>query len=148
MLNQVTLIGNLGADPDCRQTAGGTLVVTLSVATSERRKQRDGTYADETEWHRVVVFGHAATFAQQYLAKGRKVAVVGRIKTRSWDDPQTGQKRFATEILADTLKGLDRADDGGQRQAPPPQSRRPPPAQQSLGDEGGQAAYFDDDVPF
>jgi single-strand DNA-binding protein len=151
-VNKVILIGNLGADPEVRQTAGGQAVATLSIATSERFKDRDGQ--ERTEWHRVVVWGKLAELAQRYLQKGRKVFVEGRIQTRSWDDQQTGQKRYSTEIVANELTFLD---GGAGRQG---QTREESPraqggqadgrasgrqAPQSPPDEPG---YFDNDVPF
>ena len=106
-VNKVILVGNLGADPEVRSTPSGQQVATLSLATSRNHKDRDGNRKEETEWHRVVVWGQLAELAQRYLAKGRKVYVEGRIQTRSWDDAQTGQKRYSTEVVAEVLTFLD-----------------------------------------
>lgn len=111
-VNKVILIGNLGADPDVRTTAQGQMVATLSLATSERFTTRDGQRQERTEWHRVVVWGKLAELAQRYLQKGRKVFVDGRIQTRSWDDQQTGQKRYSTEVVANELVFLDSGPGG------------------------------------
>ena len=111
-VNKVILIGNLGADPDVRTTPQGQMVATLSIATSERFTGRDGQRQERTEWHRVVVWGKLAELAQRYLQKGRKVFVDGRIQTRSWDDQQTGQKRYATEVVANELVFLDSGPGG------------------------------------
>lgn len=101
-VNKVILVGNLGADPDVRTTPQGKMVATLSIATSS-----GGRDNEKTEWHRVQVWEKLAELAQRYLGKGRKVFVEGRIQTRSWDDAQSGQKRYATEIVAHELVFLD-----------------------------------------
>ncbi|MCA9675948.1 MAG: single-stranded DNA-binding protein, partial [Myxococcales bacterium] len=102
-VNKVILIGNLGADPEVRTTPSGQQVATLSLATSRNYKDREGNRREETEWHRVVVWNQLAELAQRYLAKGRKVYIEGRLQTRSWDDAQTGQKKYTTEIIADQM---------------------------------------------
>ena len=112
-VNKVILIGNLGADPDVRATAGGQQVATLSIATSESFQGKDGQRQERTEWHRVVVWGKLAELAQRYLAKGRKVYIEGRLQTRSWDDQATGQKKYTTEIVAREMTFLDSGGQGG-----------------------------------
>ncbi|MCB9727996.1 MAG: single-stranded DNA-binding protein [Deltaproteobacteria bacterium] len=112
-VNKVILIGNLGADPEVRTTPSGQQVATLSLATSRNYKDREGNRREETEWHRVVVWNQLAELAQRYLAKGRKVYIEGRLQTRSWDDAQTGQKKYTTEIIADQMTFLD-SGQGGQ----------------------------------
>lgn len=124
-VNKVIIIGNLGADPETRQTGSGQSVATLSVATSRTYKDREGNRKEETEWHRVVVWGQLADFAQRYLGKGRKVYVEGRLQTRSWDDAQTGQKKYATEIVAETLTALDSGGDRGERRPEPAPASSP-----------------------
>jgi single-strand DNA-binding protein len=118
-VNKAIIIGNLGADPEVRQTQGGQAVATLSIATSDTYTDREGQRQERTEWHRVVCFGKLAELAQRYLAKGRKVFVEGRIQTRSWDDQQTGQKRYSTEIVARELTFLDSGRDAGARTGGP-----------------------------
>ena len=113
-VNKVILIGNLGQDPEVRTTSNGQMVATLSIATSESYNGRDGNRQERTEWHRVVVWAKLAELAQRYLSKGRKVFVEGRIQTRSWDDAQSGQKRYSTEIVARDLVFLDSMQGGGQ----------------------------------
>lgn len=114
MINKVILIGNLGRDPEVRTTQGGSSVCTLSVATAERQKDRDGNWTDHTEWHRVVVFGQAADACAKYLAKGRQVFVEGKLRTNKWQD-KDGQDRYTTEIIAFEVKFLGgaSADSGG-----------------------------------
>ena len=112
-LNKVLIIGNLGADPEVRTTQSGQTVATLSIATSENYTDREGNRQERTEWHRVVLWARLAELAQQYLRKGRKVYVEGRIQTRSWDDAQSGQRRYTTEVVAREMVFLD---SGGGRQ--------------------------------
>lgn len=103
MINKVILIGNLGADPEVRSTAGGTAVATLRIATTERRKDKDGNWSDHTEWHNVVVFGRTAENCGQYLKKGRQVYVEGRLQTRKWQD-RDGNDRYTTEVAGDIVR--------------------------------------------
>jgi single-strand DNA-binding protein len=117
-VNKVILIGNLGADPEVRTTPSGQQVATLSLATSRNYKDREGNRREETEWHRVVVWNQLAELAQRYLAKGRKVYIEGRLQTRSWDDQQSGQKKYTTEIIADQMTFLDSGQSGGQGAQP------------------------------
>src|ERR1700693_5984175 len=101
-VNKVILIGNLGKDPELKHTGGGTAVATMTVATNERFKDKNGEWQDRTEWHNVVLWQRLAEIAAEYLKKGRSVYVEGRLQTRSWEDKQ-GQKRYTTEIVASDL---------------------------------------------
>ena len=103
MINKVILIGNLGADPEVRSTAGGTAVANLRIATTERRKDKDGNWSDHTEWHSVVVFGRTAENCGQYLKKGRQVYVEGRLQTRKWQDRE-GNDKYTTEVAGDIVR--------------------------------------------
>jgi single-strand DNA-binding protein len=105
-LNRVMIIGNLGQDPELRYTPNQVAVATFSVATTEHRTAADGQRQDITEWHRVVVWNKLAENCSKFLQKGRPVYVEGRLQTRSWDDKQTGQKRYATEIIASNVQFL------------------------------------------
>ena len=105
MINKAILIGSLGNAPKITATKSGVLVANLSIATSERYKDRDGNPQENTEWHRVVAFGRPAEICEQYLKKGDKVYVSGRIQTRQWDD-RDGNKRYITEIIARELQML------------------------------------------
>jgi single-strand DNA-binding protein len=111
-LNRVMILGNLGRDPELRYTQSQNPVATLNVATTDSRTTPDGQRQDFTEWHRVVVWGKQAENCSKYLTKGQSVFIEGRIQTRSWDDP-SGQKRYATEVVAQTVKFLS----GGSRSA-------------------------------
>jgi single-strand DNA-binding protein len=104
-VNKVIIVGRLGADPELKYTNNQQPVTRLSVATSERWKDREGKDQERTEWHRVVVWGKLAEICGQHLAKGRQVYVEGRIQTRSWEDQQ-GQKRYTTEVVANTVQFL------------------------------------------
>ena len=103
MLNHVQLIGHLGKDPESQYLPTGTMVVHFSIATTEKRKDKDPV----TEWHNIVCFGKLAEICSEYLKKGSLVYVEGKIQTRSWDDKE-GKKRFKTEILINTMKMLDK----------------------------------------
>lgn len=104
-LNRATIIGNLGADPELRTTPQGRQVCTLNIATSEAFKDSDGEWKERTEWHRVVLWDRLAEIANQFLRKGRKVFVEGRLKTRSYE--KDGINRYVTEIVAQTLILVD-----------------------------------------
>lgn len=138
-VNKVILIGNLGQDPEVRYTQGGTAVAKLNIATSDSWMDRNsGQRQERTEWHRVILFKKTAEIAQQYLKKGSKVYIEGRLQTRKWQD-QNGQDRYSTEIVCNDMQMLDgRSGDfqggqqggqpGGQQSAPPPQQQRQPNA--------------------
>jgi single-strand DNA-binding protein len=102
-LNRVQLIGNLGKDPEIKYTPQGTPVAKLTIATNERFKDKGGEWQDRTEWHNVVLWQRLAEIAGEYLKKGGKVYVEGRLQTRSWDDKTSGQKKYMTEVVASDL---------------------------------------------
>ena len=176
-INKVILIGNLGQDPDTRYTPNGNAVVNLTLATDESYKDRQtGQLVPRTEWHRVVLFGKVAEVAGQYLRKGSKVYIEGRLQTRKWQG-QDRQDRYTTEIVVDIngqMQMLDsRGGEGGMNQGAPqgrPQTaanyNNPPPQQQQGGQGNQSGGYsnqppqqqgggmpepiddFDDDIPF
>lgn len=104
-LNKVMLIGNLGRDPELRKTPSGTSVASFTLATTERWTDKSGERQPHTEWHNIVAWGKLGELAHQYLKKGRSAYVEGRITTRSWDD-KDGNKRYKTEIVANTIQFL------------------------------------------
>jgi len=106
-LNRVQLIGNLGKDPELSYTASGVAVAKFSIATGERWKDQDGNVQERTEWHNIVVWRKLAEVCGQYLKKGSRVYLEGRLQTRSWDDKNTGVKRYTTEIVGDDMIMLD-----------------------------------------
>jgi single-strand DNA-binding protein len=111
-VNKVILVGRLGRDPEIRTTASGNSVGNMRIATTERRKDRDGNWGDQTEWHTVVVFGKTAETAGRFLKKGRQVYVEGRLQTRKWQD-KDGQDRYSTEVVANALRFLGSREDSG-----------------------------------
>ncbi|MBN1480222.1 single-stranded DNA-binding protein [candidate division KSB1 bacterium] len=117
-LNKVMLIGRLGQDPELKYTPSGSAVCTISMATNTSYKAQDGNMVENTEWHRVVFWRKAAESVAQYLKKGSRIYVEGKLATRSWDD-QNGVKRYTTEITADQFSFLDSPrDSGGPSSAP------------------------------
>ena len=113
MVNKVILVGNLGKDPQTRSTPNGQEVATLTVATSEKFKDKAGEMQERTEWHTVVVWGKQAESCGKYLTKGRQVYVEGRLATRKWTDKE-GAERYTTEVVAETVKFLG---GGGEKKA-------------------------------
>ena len=124
-LNRVMIIGNLGADPEMRYTANQTAVATLAIATTNQWKDKDGQPKEETEWHRVIVWGKLADNCGRYLSKGKTVYVEGRITTRKWSDKE-GKDKFTTEIVAQAVQFLSPASkDNFQLPGPPANAQNP-----------------------
>tara|TARA_R110001592_G_scaffold361025_3_gene670716 strand:+ start:4781 stop:5371 length:591 start_codon:yes stop_codon:yes gene_type:complete len=118
-INKVILIGNLGADPDTRMTQQGSAVTNLNIATDESYKDKNtGQMVPKTEWHRVVMFNRLAEIAKDYLKKGSKIYIEGRLQTRKWQD-QSGQERYTTEIVANELQMLDSKPSSGSYEQQP-----------------------------
>jgi len=144
-INKVILLGNLGADPDVRTSPNGSVIANLRLATGETWKDQQGNRQERTEWHRVVMFGRTAEIARDYLRKGSKLYLEGRLQTRKWQD-KDGHDQYTTEIVAQEFQMLDSAPGNGQGQgygsAPSPSHPRAatpaPPADPD----------FDDDLPF
>ncbi|MBP1679156.1 MAG: ssDNA-binding protein [Bacteroidetes bacterium] len=137
-LNRVMLIGNLGKDPELRYTPSGVAVATFTVATNESWKDQDGNMQERTEWHNIVAWRKLAEVCGEWLKKGKKVYVEGRIQTRSYDDKNTGAKKYMTEIVLDSMIMLD-GRGGGEAPSQPTAVAAP--------DEPA-AAGKDDDLPF
>lgn len=146
-INKVIILGRLGQDPEIKYMPNGNAVANVSVATSEKWKDKDtGQVNERTEWHRVVLFGKIAEIAGQYLKKGSQAYFEGTLRTRKWQDNQ-GQDRYSTEIVVD-MKGTMQMLDSGQqqpqqRQAPQQAQQRPAPQQPAQGFDD-----FEDDIPF
>lgn len=147
-VNKVILIGNLGADPEVRYTPDGVPVVNFNLATSESWTDRNsGEKQERTEWHRLVLWRKLAEIAGQYLKKGSKIFVEGKLQTRSWED-QSGQKRYTTEVVVNDMQFLDSRSDGtggGMGRDLGPASQ---PEYESPPSSGGGGAGEDDDLPF
>jgi single-strand DNA-binding protein len=145
--NKITIVGYLGRDPEMRFTPQGTAVCNFSVATTERRKDRNGEFQDQTTWFRIAVFGKLAETANQYLSKGKQVYIEGRLRQDEYTDRE-GQKRTALEVAATDIQFLTPrgADEGGAPAAAPRQSA-PAPASRNA-DAGPPSGIQDDDIPF
>ena len=158
-VNNVTLIGNLGRDPEVRYMPDGTPVCNISIATTSSWKDKTtGEKREETEWHRVVMYNRLAEIAGEYLKKGRSIYIEGRLKTRKWQDKETGQDRYSTEIVADQMQmlggreGGDSSGGGDEAQSQQRQQRapaqRPAPQSSPAGGAAVTLADMDDDIPF
>ena len=119
-LNKVLLIGNVGKDPEVRHLESGAAVATITLATSERYRDRNGETRELTEWHTIIAWRQLADLAENFIRKGSQIFVEGKIRSRSWDD-QNGQKRYVTEIQADSIQLLGRRSDNPAAQQQGPQ---------------------------
>lgn len=154
-INKVTIIGNIGRDPEIRQLNNGGQVTTIAVATSKSWKDKNtGKQVEEVEWHRIIFFNRLAEIAAQYLKKGSKVYVEGSLKTRKWKD-KNDQDRYSTEIVANELQMLDSRGSAQEQSNTPSPGRQADdvlrdesaePKQHSVND--AQAEALDDDIPF
>lgn len=159
-INKVILVGTLGRDPETKQIANGSFITNLNLATSEQWiDKQSGQRQEKTEWHRVVLFGKLAEIAGQYLKKGRQVYLEGKLQTRKWQD-QTGQDRYSTEVVVDSINGVmqmlggsDRGSSDGFTSAYQPRSASNPNSFKDLEDDFMKPTtksdhFFDDDIPF
>ena len=114
-VNKVLLLGNVGKDPEIRASQGGLTIATFGLATADRQKDQTGQWVDKTEWHNLVAFGRTAEIVRDYVKKGSQIFIEGKIQTRSWDDKESGQKKYRTEILVNemSLLGGRAAGEGG-----------------------------------
>jgi single-strand DNA-binding protein len=147
-VNKVILVGNVGKDPEIKVAGSGASVATFSLATSDRTKDQQGNWTDRTEWHNLVAFQRTAEIIRDYVKKGAKLYIEGRIQTRSWDD-KDGQKKYRTEIIVNDLVLLSGRGDGesggGYTRSSTSYDQRPP----ASADEVVQSTEItDDDIPF
>jgi len=151
-VNKVILVGNLGRDPDVRYSPDGAAICNMSIATTSSWKDKGtGEKREETEWHRVVLYNRLAEIAGEYLKKGRSVYLEGRLKTRKWQDKDTGADRYSTEVVADQMQMLGGREDGGESAQPRQQQQRPAAQQRQAPQQSAPAANLadmDDDIPF
>ena len=145
-VNKAILVGNLGRDAEMRFTSGGTPVATVSLATTERFNDREGNKKEDTQWHRIVIWGKTAESLHEYLTKGKQIYVEGRLQTRQWDD-KDGNKRYTTEIKADRITLLGGGGGGGGRSAGGGGGGMDRGASHG-GDEPPMEPITDDDIPF
>jgi single-strand DNA-binding protein len=144
-VNKVILIGNLGKDPEVRYTPSGTAIANITIATSESWKDKQtGENVERTEWHRVVFYQRLAEIAGEYLRKGSKVYVEGRLQTRKWQDKTTGQDRYTTEIIGDSMQMLDSKGGTGSNAG----YDKPAANTSAAPDSAPALDQFDDDIPF
>ena len=156
-INKVIIVGNLGKDPDMKYMPSGGAVANLTLATSETWKDKTtGEPQEKTEWHRVVMFGRLGEIAGEYLRKGSKIYIEGKLQTRKWQD-NNGQDRYTTEIVANEMQmldsrgagnGADQSFGGGQQQPRGQQQSRPQSQPQQQPAPAGDFGDFDDDIPF
>jgi single-strand DNA-binding protein len=144
-VNRVILVGRLGKDPEIKSTPSGTTVAKFTIATDERYTDRAGEKQERTEWHNIVAWSKLAEICGQYLKKGKLVFIEGSLRTDSWDDKETGQKKYRTEIVAQNMQMLDkRGDDEGGSGGGYTGSRSKPSSQSAPSSDFVE----DDEVPF
>jgi single-strand DNA-binding protein len=148
-INKAILVGNVGKDPDVKFLPSGMAVANFALATSERFKDKTGEFQERTEWHNLTAYQRLAEIVRDYVKKGAKLYVEGRIQTRSWDDKETNQKRYRTEIVVNDLVLLsgrgEGGDSGGSSRSSSSYDQRPP----AHADDLVQSTEItDDDIPF
>src|ERR1700733_2451593 len=145
--NKALLLGHVGKDPEIRSIAGGMIVASFSLATADRAKDAQGSWQDKTEWHNLVAFQRTAEIVRDYVKKGTQVFVEGKIQTRSWDDKESGAKRYKTEILVNELSLLGKpgggSSEGGGNYTKSSGGSSTPSSQPDYADQG----ITDDDIP-
>lgn len=156
-VNKCIILGRVGNDPEVKYSASGSAIANLSVATSEQWKDKQtGEKKEQTEWHRVVIFGKLAEVAAEYLRKGSQVYIEGQLRTRKWTD-SNGVDKYTTEIFITQMGGVmqmlgGKRDDSGQQQrqqsGQQPQQQQQAPRQQSPQGGNESPMDFDDDIPF
>lgn len=145
--NRIIIVGYLGRDPEMRFTPQGTAVCNFSVATTERRKDRNGEFQDVTTWFRINVFGKQAETANQYLSKGRQVYIEGRLRQDEYTDRE-GQKRTTLEVTASDIQFIGPRGEEGGAPAPARQPASAPQPSKNIPDESPTGGVQDDDIPF
>jgi len=161
-VNKVILLGNVGKDPEIRSTGGGSMVANFTLATSDRFQDAQGNWQDRTEWHALVAFKRTAEIVRDYVKKGTKLYIEGKLSTRSWDDKESGQKRYKTEIVLFDLSLLSGREEGAGSSAGGGYNRaasssnsttasfdqRPQASSNGPDEYAQQAEISDDDIPF
>ena len=153
-INKAFLLGHVGKDPEIRSTVGGSIVASFSLATADRQKDGQGNWQDRTEWHKLVAFNRTAEIVRDYVRKGSQLLIEGKIQTRTWDDRESGQKKYRTEIFVYDLTLFGgRSDEPGRdsghsrsngRTAVAGYGQTQPAISGGYSDEG----ISDDDIPF
>lgn len=153
-VNKVILLGNVGKDPEIRATGGGMQVAKFTLATTEKTKDQSGNWNDKTEWHNLVAFGRTAEIVRDYVKKGSQLYIEGKISTSSWDDKESGQKKYRTEILVNDLQLLGGRGEGAsggsyersERTSGGYSSR--PSAPSAPANDYAEQGITDEDIPF
>ena len=142
-VNKVILVGNVGKDPEIKYTPSGILVGKFSLATDGRFKDKNGEFQERTEWHNIVAWQRLAEIVGEYVAKGSKVYIEGKLQTTSWEDRQSGERKYRTEIVARDLLLLGpRENSGGDHQRPTHNENQDQPS------DAGSSEIVDQDIPF
>ncbi len=141
-INKVILVGNVGADPEVKYTPSGVPVGKFSIATNERFKNKSGEWQDRTEWHNIVAWQRLAEIVGEYVSKGSKVYIEGKLQTSSWEDRRSGEKKYRTEIVARDLVLLGSRENGNSKQGHATSGEQREP------DDAGSGEITDEDIPF
>jgi single-strand DNA-binding protein len=141
-INKVILVGNVGADPEVKYTPSGVPVGKFSIATNERFKNKSGEWQDRTEWHNIVAWQRLAEIVGEYVSKGSKVYIEGKLQTSSWEDRRSGEKKYRTEIVARDLVLLGLRENGNSKQGHATSGEQREP------DDAGSGEITDEDIPF
>jgi single-strand DNA-binding protein len=151
-INKIFLLGNVGRDPEIKATAGGVVLASFSLATADRAKDAQGNWKDSTEWHNIIAFGRLAEVVRDHVEKGSQLHVEGKIQTRSWDDKQSGQKKYRTEIIVGELTLLGSITNPAQNSKKTTKTDYAEQVNSSSGELGKKVddgTYItDDDIPF
>jgi single-strand DNA-binding protein len=147
-VNKVILLGNVGKDPEIRSTPSGTMVANFSIATSDRFQDAQGNWQDRTEWHNLVAFKRTAEIVRDYVKKGSKLYIEGKLQTSSWEDKTSGQKKYKTEIIVNDLSLLSGRDEGSTPRSGGGASYDQRPSGGPAEDYSQAAEISDDDIPF
>jgi single-strand DNA-binding protein len=147
-VNKVLLLGNVGKDPEIASTNGGTLVAKLSMATSERFKDKQGEWQDRTEWHNLVAYARGAEILRDFVHKGSKLYVEGRLTTRSWDDRESGKKMYRTEVVVGDISLVSSPDGARTSRSRTEKSNESGPEPQEAADDFEGLGISDRDIPF
>jgi single-strand DNA-binding protein len=145
-VNKVFLLGNVGKDPEVRTTANGMSVASFSLATADRAKDSSGTWVDKPEWHNLVCFDKLAETAKNYVKKGSSLFVEGKITNRSWDDKETGQKKYRTEIIVNDFTFVGSKSEGGSSSGGYSGTKSSAPS--APANDYADQQITDDDIPF
>jgi single-strand DNA-binding protein len=142
-VNKVILVGNVGKDPEVRYSQSGTPVAKFSLATNEKFKDRNDQWQDRTEWHNIVAWQRLAEIVGEFVAKGSKIYIEGKLQTSCWEDGQSGERKYRTEIIAREIVLLGTRTNGGSNQE---SSDRP--EKQDIPSDSGPSEVTDEDIPF